>query len=98
MKVIWTDPAIEELVRIHDYVSLDSPTAARALIERIVNKSEQMARFPNAGRIVPEYEVASIREVQEHPYRIIYLVGNDQVEVLAVVHGARKLPGQEPAR
>ena len=41
--------------------------------------------------MVPEYERNEIREVIEGRYRIIYLVGPEQVEVLAVIHGARDL-------
>ena len=42
--------------------------------------------------MVPEYEVNEVREVFEWPYRVIYLIDSAQsrVEVLAVVHGARK--------
>ena len=44
--------------------------------------------------MVPEYELNEIREVLEWPYRIIYLIQLDQsqIEVLAVVHGARSHP------
>ena len=45
--------------------------------------------------MVPEYESNEFREVLEWPYRIIYLIKLDQsqIEVLAVVHGARSHPG-----
>jgi len=45
--------------------------------------------------MVPEYELNEIREVLEWPYRIIYFIQLDQsqIEVLAVVHGARSHPG-----
>ena len=41
--------------------------------------------------MVPEYERKEIREVIEGRYRIIYLVEVSQVQVLAVIHGAREL-------
>jgi len=40
-----------------------------------------------SGRKVPEYESDGIREVIEKPYRIIYRIKPDQIDVLAVVHG-----------
>ncbi|MEA1950673.1 MAG: type II toxin-antitoxin system RelE/ParE family toxin [Planctomycetota bacterium] len=55
-------------------------------------RSEQIAAFPLSGHIVPEYEVDDIREVFERPYRLIYRVTSDRVDVLAVVHGAQMLP------
>jgi plasmid stabilization system protein ParE len=44
------------------------------------------------GGKVPEYDADDVREVLEHPYRIIYQVLADQVDILAVVHGAQRLP------
>jgi len=43
---------------------------------------------------VPEYEAEDIRELIEKPYRIIYRVKQDQIDVLAVIHGAQLLPGE----
>lgn len=48
-----------------------------------------MADFPLSGRIVPEYEFDQIREIIEYPYRIIYHIKSDQIDVLAVLHGAQ---------
>jgi toxin ParE1/3/4 len=42
--------------------------------------------------MVQEYERDDVREVLEYPYRIIYRIKPDQIDVLAVVHGARELP------
>ena len=48
--------------------------------------------FPRSGRMVPEYEAPDIREVIERPYRIIYRIKADQIDILDVVHGAQLLP------
>jgi len=44
-----------------------------------------------SGRNVPEYLAEDVRELIEKPYRIIYRIKPDQIDVLAVVHGARLL-------
>lgn len=44
--------------------------------------------------MVPEYEAEDIREVIEKPYRLIYHLGSDQIEILAVVHSAQLLPSE----
>ncbi len=46
-------------------------------------------RFPLSGRRVPEYDIDQIREVFEGPYRIVYSIKPDQIDVLAVIHGAQ---------
>lgn len=79
-----------------DYVAQHSPRYAQGLVDRITRKTEQLAQFPQLGAEVPEYEDESIRELLEHPYRIIYRVREDRVEILSVVHGARQLPPDVP--
>jgi plasmid stabilization system protein ParE len=62
------------------------------MIDRLTKRSEQIAVFPRSGRMVPEYEAPDIREVIERPYRIIYRIKTDQIDILAVVHSAQLLP------
>ncbi|MCA9099725.1 MAG: type II toxin-antitoxin system RelE/ParE family toxin [Planctomycetales bacterium] len=67
------------------------------MIDRITGRSRQLASFPESGEVVAEYADASIREVIEGPYRVIYRIRTDVVEVLAVIHGAWPLPPELPA-
>ena len=62
------------------------------MIDRLTARSEQIASFPLSGRMVPEYQATDVREVIERPYRIIYRIKPDQIDILAVVHGAQTLP------
>ena len=91
MKVLWTDAAVSQLQAIHDYLAQTSPDYAVVIVDRLTRRSIQIAAFPNSGRMVPEYERNEIREVIEGRYRIVYLVEPAQVQVLAVIHGAREL-------
>jgi len=43
---------------------------------------------------VPEYDAEEVRELIEKPYRIIYRVKPDQIDIVAVIHGARLLPDE----
>ncbi len=45
-----------------------------------------------SGHNVPEYEADDIREIIQNPYRIIYRIKPDQIDVLAVIHCAQLLP------
>ncbi|HSB79117.1 MAG TPA: type II toxin-antitoxin system RelE/ParE family toxin [Candidatus Methylomirabilis sp.] len=88
----WTDTANAHLLAIYEYIARDSTAYARRMVDRITRRSEQLAEFPLSGPIVPEYESQEIRELLERPFRIIYRVKTDQIDVLAVVHGAQMLP------
>lgn len=91
MRVHWTDTAIQHLLAIYEYIASGSPLYAQRMIDRLLRRSEQIAAFPLSGRIVPEYEREDIREVIERPYRIIYRVRANQIDVLAVVHSTQLL-------
>jgi toxin ParE1/3/4 len=88
MKVQWTDTAEEHLDSIYGYIALDSPVYAKRVVDRLTRRSQQIAKFPLSGRKVPEYDMDQIREVIEGPYRIIYHIKPDGIDVLTVIHGA----------
>jgi plasmid stabilization system protein ParE len=92
VKVHWTDTADAHLQVIHGYIALDSPEYAKRVVDRLTRRSQQIAKFPQSGRIVPEMDDEKIREVIEGNYRIIYLIKTEQIDILAVIHGAQQLP------
>ena len=97
MKVHWTNTALNNLRAIHEYTAQNSKIYADRLIDRLTQRSEQIGLFPRSGRMVPEYRRDDIREVIERPYRIIYRLKENQIDVLAVVHGARRMPPEVSA-
>ena len=89
MKVHWTRNAVGHLANIYEYISLNSPTYAKRTVDKITRRSEQITDQPYSGRKVPEYDAEDIRELIEKPYRIIYRIKPDQIDVVAVIHGAQ---------
>ncbi|NES18088.1 MAG: type II toxin-antitoxin system RelE/ParE family toxin [Symploca sp. SIO3E6] len=90
MKVVWTNTAIEHLQSIHDYIAQNSKVYANRAIEKLLGRSQQIAEFPYSGRTVSEFQDQSIREVISRPYRIIYRIKANQIDVLAVVHSSQQ--------
>jgi plasmid stabilization system protein ParE len=89
--VHWTQTALRHLTAIHDYIAEDSPHYARETVERLTGRSAQIGQFAYSGHTVPEYEEADdVREVLEDPYRILYRIRTERVDVLAVIHTARQ--------
>lgn len=66
----------------------------RIYLFELTRRSEQIADQPLSGRKVPEYQSEDIRELIEKPYRIIYRIKKDQIDVVAVIHSAQLLPDQ----
>ncbi|MFH2047739.1 MAG: type II toxin-antitoxin system RelE/ParE family toxin [Pseudomonadota bacterium] len=73
---------------------MNSPTYGKRMVDRITRRSEQIAGHPLSGRKVPEYDAEDIRELIENPYRIIYRIKPDQIDIVAVIHGVRILPDE----
>lgn len=92
MRVHWTDTAIGHLRGIHAYIKLSSLEYALRVVDRLTRRSQQIGNFPQSGRIVPEVDLPQIREVLEGPFRIIYHIKPDQIDVIAVIHGSQQTP------
>jgi toxin ParE1/3/4 len=89
MNVFWTSTAEEHLESIYAYISKDSPAYAKRMVDRLTGRSIQIAEYPLLGRVVPEYELAPIREIIEGPFRILYCIKPDGIDILAVIHAAQ---------
>lgn len=87
----WTEQATSQLAAIAEYIAVSSPVYAEQVVDRLVRRLGQAQRFPESGRMVPEFQHADVRELVERPYRLIYRVRSDAIEVLSIVHGRRLL-------
>lgn len=90
-RVIWTRQAVEDVEAIKAYVARDSARYAVLLAERLVAAIEHVGLFPESGRVVPEVNDATLREVVSGNYRIVYRVLSEVVEIVTVYHDARLL-------
>lgn len=89
MRVRWTDKARAHLRAIHDYIARDSKHYAKVMVDRITTRTKALGKFPGIGHSIPEIDSFEIRQVLEGPYRIVYRVRDNKVEIAAVIHSAR---------
>jgi plasmid stabilization system protein ParE len=97
MKILWTEPAIEDPRNLHGYIAKDSEAYASSFVEGIIFSVEKRANFPRIGRMVREADQETLRELLYHNYRIIYRIKNELVEILTVIHGRRDLGSFKPS-
>jgi plasmid stabilization system protein ParE len=97
MRIRWTDPAIESLRNLHGYIAKDSEIYASNFIQRIVLAVEKLELFPRLGRVVPEADEETTRELLYQNYRIIYRIKGELIQILTVIHGRRELGSVKPA-
>lgn len=92
MRVYWTPEARQRLRDIRAYIAQNSPQIAHDVISLLVLRSLQLRALPHSGRRMQEYPGEDLRELLERPYRIIYRVSPDQIEVVTVMHYRQLLP------
>jgi toxin ParE1/3/4 len=94
-KLLWSPQALRDLEGIRDHIAIDSARYAALVIERIVNGVERLSTFPESGRMVPEHNDPSIREVIVKPYRVVYRLKPGLVEIATVFRASRMFPESE---
>lgn len=94
-EVRWTPQASDDLEAITDFIASDSPHYASLFAIDVLTSVERLATFPHSGRMVPELNDPTVREIILGSYRIVYRVRRDSIELLTVYHGARLL---DPSR
>lgn len=89
--IAWTVGARDDLRDVLEYISRDSATYAAATAERILDAIDRLRAFPKMGRVVPEFDDESIRELIVGSYRIVYRLRRQRIGIVAVVFGSREL-------
>ena len=97
MKAEWSHQARDDLRDIFAHIAAEDPAAARRLLKKSRDVEERVLLFPMLGRVVPELEVANVRERVVPPYRVVYQLLPDAVLFLTVVHGRSRLAALGPA-
>lgn len=90
VKIIWAKSARQDLKEIETYIAEDNQTAAYDTILKIIDKVETLltigTSIGRAGRIIGTRELV----IQKTPYIVIYSVLETNINILRVIHEARK--------
>ena len=91
MKVVWTKPGLADLNAVASYLIRENPPAAVRILERISRQTDDLAHWPYRGRVG---RIPDTRElvVTGTPYIVPYRVQRDRIDILAVIHAARRWP------
>jgi toxin ParE1/3/4 len=91
MRVRWLLKAVNDLEELHEYIAKDDPAAAARQLEKVLESVARLGNNPNIGR---PGRVKGTRElvITKTPYIAAYRIKDELVEILRVLHGARKWP------
>lgn len=91
MRIVWSEQSLHDIGEIREYIARDRPVAAESFVGRIFETAERLIDHPLSGRIVPEFEHPTLREVILGSYRIVYWVRQDVILISIVFHTSRLL-------
>jgi len=73
------------------YAEQQVPDVGERLVREIVARIEQLTEFPESGRIVPEFDLKTIREVIHPPFRLVYRIDPERIWIVRVWRSERLL-------
>ena len=81
--------ALSDLESIHDYIAQHDADAARRVVRRIEHSISRLALLPLSGRsgVVAGTRIVVVPSL---PYVAIYRAREDAVEIIAILHTARR--------
>lgn len=90
-RLIWTEPALNDLESIAEYIALDKPDAARRYVRRVFQAVERLSQFPKSGSIPPEVPHLPYRQVVVPPCRIFYRSEGKDILIIFVMRSEQRL-------
>ena len=94
-RVIWTEPALDELAAHHGFIARDSAFLASRTVEHILTAVDRLELFPSSGRVLPELGRADVRRLISRRFLVIYQLRGADVWIVMVHHTARPLDVDE---
>ncbi len=97
-KIVWSEPALSDLDAVADYIALENPEAASALVRRIFRHVDQLLEHPESGSRPPELKHSRYRQIVEPPCRVFYRFHDDVVSIVHVMRTERLLRASDLGR
>jgi addiction module RelE/StbE family toxin len=91
LTIRWTQQAIADIDDIYDFIAANNPRAARSVVDRIdraVISLTTHSRMGRPGRLAGSRELV----VAGTPFIVAYRLRGHAIEILAVIHAARRWP------
>lgn len=92
-KIEWTKTAQQSLSEIVQCIAQDKPAAAENFRQKVFQKVGLLKQSPYLGRVVPEFDSPTRRELLYGNYRIVYRLRPrlGKIQIIVVWHGKRLL-------
>ena len=85
MKLQFSESAVQDLIRLRDFIAVHNPKAAERISLRLRQAIAKLVLHPDIGHSIPEFE--NVRELVAGDYVVRYLRLEDGIFVLRIWHG-----------
>lgn len=89
MKVVVSPDALDDLSDIARWVARDNPARARSFVAELRSRCSGLSKYTRRFPIIMLHGRGEIRKRAIKDYLIFYLVHEDGVLILRIVHGSR---------
>ena len=84
-RITFAESAVQDMEGIRSwYADQDLPAVGDRIIQEIISSIQRLASFPESGLIVPEFNIAHLREIIHPPFRIVYRLDKKRVRIVRV--------------
>jgi len=90
MKVVFTDPALEDIEAIHAYITARHPHISLSVERRFRLVLVRIGTWPESAQRVVERQDVRMVPLVRYPYKIFYRIKPDVIEILHIHHSSRE--------
>ena len=88
--ITLAESAVQDLETIQEYYQeQEVPEIGVRFVKEIISSVEELAKHPDRGRMVPEFNSPQLRELVHPPFRVVYRRSKEKISVVRVWRSER---------
>lgn len=90
-EIVWTEPALNDLDNIAEYITVSNLVAAKQLVKEVFAKVDMLEEYPKSGKSVSELPSLNYRELYVKPCQIFHKFEDNKAFILHVMRHEQDL-------
>jgi plasmid stabilization system protein ParE len=86
VRIHWTRPASQDLVRLYEFLRPVAPDAADRVIQQLARAPERLLDYPRIGEKLEAYGQREVRRIIVGNYEVRYEISSGEIFILRLWH------------